>query len=150
MSNPIAEGQASRRTISRIIGGNPWIAKDDLEFGEWRPEIFGSGSMTISAYKVDMARYVYLPLVSLCFVSINITLTTAGVANTKIKISLPFPVLKAGQPFDVEITDTTVMSGHASTEQAEGKLIAVSKYDTSNFGLGAGRIVMASGIYITV
>lgn len=149
MSRVVAETPAARRIFSQVLGSDLWIKRKDIIQGRWEPEVKASGTMTVAITSVEPSEYIYIPLLEVCFISVNIRVTTGGVASTTISFSMPRPAKYGNTPLAVQVLDTSALAGHCSTDSAEGLWASVNKYDNANFGIGTGRVIRVSGLYLT-
>lgn len=148
MSRVVANTVSTNRVLSQILGADLWLRRDDIVQKKWDPQVAASGSMTAAKTSTEPSEYTEIPLLKLCFISVNIAVTTGGVASTSIRFTLPKPSKYGNTPFAVQVLDGSVVGGHCSTESAEGLWASVNRYDSANFGLGTGRVIRVSGIYI--
>jgi hypothetical protein len=115
---------------------------------EWRtftPTGTMSGAMTYLITSRDVAQYM-IDWNELAY-ELKVVGTTGGSANNSIDVSSPFTAHNGSHliPRAAYFTDSaTVLTGHCSIGSNR---FAVSKYDNSNFGLGAGRYISSAGRY---
>ena len=112
---------------------------------DWTPTLGASGSMTYTATTINHARYSKIG--KLCFITMYVTGTTGGTASYYLTATLPFDFVNYAN-FATIIADGTRVSGLARPFGISGSnVLVISKYDSSNFGLGAGREFVVSGVY---
>lgn len=127
--------------MSRLDSDNfnlPWV--------DWNTTIAASGSMTLEALQVQVARYCRIGKTINIF--LHFTATIAGTPSSVVTFTLPF-IPKGGQSpnFACAITDnSTDIAGFAKTSAALTNIINVGRYDGANYTAGADKFFI-SGAY---
>lgn len=126
-------------TISRPVYETRWM--------NWSPTYSASGSMTFTSVTTNVAVY----KISGRDVRIHIraTGTTGGTASTDLRATLPFEAEYSSSqpPLSAFAVDGTAVSGFAFVSASTPDLVVCRKYDTSNYGLGSGRVMNVNGVY---
>ncbi len=114
----------------------------------WTPALTGTGSMTVTADDIQVAKF--WDNGELTFFRLRASFTTGGTANTSIIVPLPGGY---SQPFDfvTSIGGGTVVDGgagiaaqvlaHSATE------FVVNRYDSANWSLGTNRRIIVWGFF---
>jgi len=125
--------------LKTIQTGGIWTA--------WTPSYSASGSMTYTSVTTNFARYSLVG--KICFIRLQATGTTGGTASTSIIFTAPFlNNASSGQNFFTTIvTDTTSTTGWSALLSSGSQNVSVLKYDSSNYGLGADRLIRVEGFY---
>jgi len=136
-----------------LTGGNNFILTDNgiediyysfikpLDFQNvfsWEPTYGASGSMTFTSVTTHFAFFKldgdYLD------VNVHATGTTGGTASNTITVSLPLVVRASFASCGIVTDPSNTGSMIYSSPNA---IMSIRKYDSSNFGLGTGRIIVA-------
>ncbi|MBX9580471.1 MAG: hypothetical protein K2X87_09200 [Gemmataceae bacterium] len=112
-------------------------------WASWTPTYGASGSMTLTSVSTLLARYQRHG--SRVDFSLQFTGTTGGTASNTLTASLPV-TSSAQSGMGLYVIDGSAVAGYA-TIGGGGTNLSVSKYDTSNFGLGSGRGAIVTGSY---
>jgi hypothetical protein len=116
----------------------------------YTPTIVKLGNLELSSVNVLRAKYWRIPFVSLAWISVAISGTTAsdggGSALSELQFSLPPSLTSAGdlQALGGYVFDGTVMGAAA---WVTGSSIRVKRADAANYGLGTGRGIRVAGIF---
>lgn len=110
----------------------------------WVPSFSASGSMTISSATTTVA--VYQIMEEGMFVSIDAGSTTGGTANISVIITLPFNPIYSHESFAANIRDATSGNPIGGQVSIFSGALYFRKIDTTNWGLGTGRIYRTNGI----
>lgn len=111
-------------------------------FLAWTPTYGASGSMTFTSVSTAVARYIRIG--KLIWFYLDATGTTGGVASTDLTHTLPIASLGTGfVSCSCAVSDSNIISG----TNRIGSVGNIRKYDSSNWGLGAGRQIITSGFY---
>lgn len=129
---------------------DPWAAW--TAWGLVLADVTAGGAMTISALTVSCARYKRIG--TTIHVVLDITVTTAGVANDKINIKLPANIRTPAT--NIQYAVGYVIDGGApvlgrvhSVDANPTASIQAQKADGANFGIGAGRQVVVNFCFET-
>lgn len=127
--------------LGAIAANDAWTA--------WTPSYGAGGSMTYGTVTTNSARYMQLG--KTVFFAINATGTTGGSASDRLTFTAPVArtastsYIAAGNG---EVIDGGLgLNGRALWNDTSTTVIAVLKYDGSNFGLGATRQFRIVGHY---
>ena len=112
--------------------------------------VAGTGSMTATGEVIQFYKYIHIGhMVWFSFYITNIT--TGGTASSGLEVDAPKAPNQSNEILHAELRDAAsgaIVPGHAFTNASNGT-IDVYKSDNSNWGLGTGRLVLASGWYVT-
>ncbi len=129
--------RAVEAVVNRMLG----------QWQDWTPTYGASGSMTYGSITTNVARYKRIG--NTVFFCIDATGTTGGSASNGITFTLPVETKNAnglttgaGRAVDGGVSLSAFWFTSGSTTVA-----SVRKYDSSNYGLGAGRAISLSGCY---
>ena len=148
-ANSIRSVNATMEDIATLIEGTIGSSSNDAVSTAWTPTYAASGAMTFTGVSTDIAKYVVKGAEVTVF--FRFTGTTGGTASTSITFTLPFTSanVAAGAQWlsAVYINQGTSAGGfvYVGNNTATANVI---KEDTSNWGLGAGRIVLGSLTYL--
>jgi hypothetical protein len=121
-----------------------FVSPKDLVWTEYVIADNGLGTVRFGTFTGSIARYIAIG--KTCLVYFSITGTTSGVAGTVVNLTLPpFTSVSTNQPGNAVVVDGGAVIG--GFVQVNDTGISVSKYDGSNWGLGAGRVVSSFFIY---
>jgi hypothetical protein len=110
----------------------------------WLPSFSASGSMTISTATVTTAQYQIMG--ERMFIVLDAGSTTGGTANISVIITLPFTPSPANeQVLPANIRDATSGNPIVGGGTLVGNTVFIRKIDSTNWGLGTGRIYRTSG-----
>lgn len=114
--------------------------------------ITAGGSMTATGETIQHAYYIHIGFM-VWFSLYATTITTGGTAANSIRASLPSAcppsvdaILEAGAYRDASSGPSVAGQAFIATST---DTVDIFKEDGSNYGLGSGRLVLASGWYIT-
>jgi hypothetical protein len=117
-----------------------------LGFPQWfnyTPTYSAVSPMTYTSASTTVAKFSLIGKVM--HVRVSATGTTGGTAAVTIFFTLPIAVLDTQQPPLATVVDGTLMGG--LTYLDDTSTVGVRKYDVSNFGLGAGKIIRCNGSF---
>lgn len=110
----------------------------------WLPSFSASGSMTITGATATTAQYQIMR--DRMFVILDAGSTTGGTANISVIITLPFTPSPANeQVLPANIRDATSGNPIVGGGTIVGNTVYVRRIDSTNWGLGTGRIYRTSG-----
>lgn len=148
-ANSIRSANATMEDIATLIEGSIGSSSNDAVSTSWTPSYAASGSMTFTSVTTDIAKYVIKGAEVTVF--FRFTGTTGGTASTNITFTLPYAssnVAAAVQYLNaVYISQGTSASGFVYVNN-NSSTANVIKEDTSNWGLGASRLVIGSLTYL--
>lgn len=130
---------------------SPWGFPDYFNFTI--SGLTASGSMTVSLTSTTIAKF-KPNLSGACEVVVQATIATGGTTSTQIVMDAPIPVLDAGAyPITAAALDGTaqtvvalgVVNGNSVLGSAHR--LQIRKTDSTNWGLGASRIIQLRGDY---
>lgn len=130
---------------SSVVVNRPIYTTDWLT---WSPQYSANGSMTYTSVSTTYAKYKISPIQVDC--AIFATGTTGGTASTQIQATLPFSVVDNNSyTITGAIRDATSGVTVVGTSAVNGatSVILARKTDSTNYGLGTGRIMQALGLY---
>ncbi len=124
----------------------PFFAASEAKFTPYSPNVQAFGTMTVAA--ISPAGAGYFVFGDFVFFYVDVTCTLGGVATTIMYVDMP-PVAcdpRALFTFNVALLNTGRVAGSARVD-TNNNLIAIRRYDESNFNLGAGTQIILSGWY---
>ena len=124
----------AKNLIQRPIYETRWL---DIQ-----PAYSGSGSMTFGTVTTNEAKYIVRGKnVSIRY---RATGTTGGSASGQLNATLPFGTISGvNLGYGISVVETTTISGWATIVSGTST-VSCTKYDNSNFGLGASRAILPS------
>ncbi len=110
----------------------------------WLPTYTASGSLTYSSVSTDVLQYnIDLNITNF---QIEVHGTTGGTTSNQINASLPMGYVGGGNPaFAANIVDGS--GAVVGAGQFSATNLVFSKFDNSNWGLGASRYIIGGGLY---
>jgi len=130
--------------VATLIEGVLGSSSNDATLSTWTPSYSASGAMTFTSVVTNYAKYMYHG--KLVWFSIRATGTTGGTASTDIYFTLPVTAAASNTIAFAGMALDTGSIGCAAYQQST-TLGAVRKYDATNWGLGASRVIVAQGFY---
>lgn len=147
-------------TVLTITGGSNYTLEDEAitspqlsrienPFGfpgwfNWTPSYTASGSMTFTSVATSVA--IFKLTANEANIICRATGTTGGTASNTISISIPVLAVDTGSNVTgASVGDPTSISGYCFVSGSNDYL-SFRRYDSSNFGLGAGRVISVSPI----
>lgn len=112
-------------------------------FETYVPSLGAGGSQTYTSTTVNYAYYGRRG--NMGFVAASITGTTGGTPDPTLTMGLNLNATASGWPLMCLCSDG---SNFAGTAIAQGTGITIRKYDSSNWGAGAGRAYLVAGEYL--
>lgn len=114
----------------------------ETDWLSWQPVYSANGSMTYTSVTTDIANY-KIRYDALCF-ELKAHGTTGGVANNQCIASTPFSATNGGQglPVAAYMNESTNLAAVCYFGTAS---LGFTKYDNSNWGLGANRYIAGVG-----
>ena len=112
----------------------------------WTPTYNGSGAMTFTGVSTAYAKYQQIGK-RIDFM-LEATGTTGGTASNILTFTLPIAKASVTGMFAAQVGDTGNLGGFAVL--ISSTVVAIEKYDLSNFGIGAGRTIRCAGTYESV
>jgi hypothetical protein len=110
----------------------------------WLPSFSASGSMTISFATATTAQYQIMG--ERMFIVLDAGSTTGGTANITVIVTIPFtPVPANDQVLAANIRDATSGNPIVGGCTLVGSTVFFRKIDSTNWGLGTGRIYRTTG-----
>jgi hypothetical protein len=110
----------------------------------WVPSFSASGSMTISTATATTAQYQIMG--ERMFIVLDAGSTTGGTANITVIVTIPFtPVPANDQVLPANIRDATSGNLIVGGGTLVGNTVFFRKIDSTNWGLGTGRIYRTTG-----
>jgi hypothetical protein len=144
-------GIANGTELEPSIITNAMLSTDDGELGgawlDWIPTVTAGGSMTVSSVSVVVARYIQIG--KMIYFTVRLSMTTGGTADNDILFTLPVATKDTTNTVSVGngfVTESATVGAFAFSGSS-GTVADCRKYDASNFGLGAGKIVAITGHY---
>jgi hypothetical protein len=104
-----------------------------------------TGSMTYTSVTTTDAKFRIEG--NTCYVMVFATGTTGGTASNALRATAPVTYDGTGYPMVCATRDATTGGALAGTGAMSSNYLTVYKYDLSNYGLAAGRIMYISGFY---
>lgn len=125
--------------------GASWEATVDMGLWKtWVPTYGASGSMTYTSVSTTYARY--RDDGDKIEFEIRASGTTGGAASNYLTFTLPVSPANPSTPFYGFVIDGSSAATFTFWD-AGNTFVRVNRYDNSNYGLGAGRILQISGSY---
>lgn len=148
-ANLIRSANPTMEDIAMLIETTIGSPSNDAVSTAWTPSYSASGSMTFTGVTTDIAKYVIKGAEVTVF--FRFTGTTGGTASNAIRFSLPLTsanVAAAAQWISpVYINQGTSATGFCYVDN-NSATANVLKEDSSNWGLGASRLILGSFTYL--
>lgn len=115
------------------------------DYTSWIPTIIAGGGMGVSDVVINKA--VYKIIGDIVHFEIDAYFTTTNLPDTKVGFTLPF-MTKNETTFSGCVRDGGDLLASSSIVNALSLTVLIYKYDSSAWGIGAGRSLLINGNYI--